>query len=105
MQKNIEEINKFSKKTLVVKIGEIFWCYLGINIGSEQNGAGINLIRPVIILSVFSDNFFLVAPMTSKKHIGDWYFKITFRDSYVILNQIRPIDIKRLIKIIGRVDG
>ena len=103
MQENDTNSINSLQKNIIVKRGEIFWCYLGINIGSEQNGAGRDLIRPVLIVSIFSNNFFLVAPMTSKKHEGNWYVKISFRDSYIILNQIRPVDEKRLIKIMGQV--
>lgn len=91
------------EKDLIVKPGEIFWCYLGINIGSEQNGSGIHKTRPVLIMNKFSESFFLVGPLTSKKHIGDWYVKISFNDSCLILNQVRPVDIKRLGVSVGHV--
>lgn len=87
---------KSNKEKLIVKTGEIFWCYLGINIGSEQNGRGLGKTRPVLIIHKFSETFLLAAPLTSKYHFGDWYIKLSFNDSFVILNQIRPIDIKRL---------
>jgi mRNA-degrading endonuclease toxin of MazEF toxin-antitoxin module len=87
---------KSNKENLIVKIGEIFWCYLGVNIGSEQNGSGPNKTRPVLVLYKFSETFFLIAPLTSKNHTGNWYVKISFNNSSVVLNQIRPVDIKRL---------
>jgi mRNA-degrading endonuclease toxin of MazEF toxin-antitoxin module len=92
----MENNYKSNKEKLIVKTGEIFWCYLGVNIGSEQNGRGLDKTRPVLIIYKFSETFLLVAPLTSKYHFGDWYTKISFNDSFVILNQIRPIDIKRL---------
>ena len=100
---NTDENGKDLQKTLAVKRGEIFWCYLGINVGSEQNGAGSKLTRPVVVIAIFSDRFFLVAPLTTKKHEGDWYLNIAFNDSCVILNQIRPVDIKRLRQGIGNI--
>lgn len=87
---------KSDKERLTVKTGEIFWCYLGINIGSEQNGRGLDKTRLVLIIHKFSETFLLAAPLTSKKRSSDWYIKISFNNSSVILNQIRPIDIKRL---------
>ncbi len=97
------ENNTEKQRHLTVKLGEIFWCYLGINIGSEQNGRGVDKTRPVLIMNKFSEKFFLVGPLTSKKHSGDWYVKIPFHDSSIILNQVRPIDIKRLGLSIGYV--
>jgi mRNA-degrading endonuclease toxin of MazEF toxin-antitoxin module len=43
----------------------------------------------------------LAAPLTTKKHTGNWYLKISLNDSYVILNQIRPIDIDRFRESMG----
>ncbi len=102
-ENNFNTENKFVSNNLSVGLGEIFWCYLGMNIGSEQNGAGYNLVRPIVIINIFSDNFFLVAPLTTKYHKGDWYVKISFNNSIVILNQVRPIDAKRLRNSIGMV--
>ncbi len=93
--------NKYPPKNPAVGRGEVFWCYLGMNIGSEQNGAGSDLMRPMLIINIFSENFFLAAPLTTKKHTGNWYIKVSLNDSYVILNQIRPIDIDRLRESIG----
>ncbi len=99
----MNENNTDKEKDLIVKLGEIFWCYLGVNVGSEQNGSGTDKTRPVLIINKFSEKFFLGAPLTSKKHKGDWYVKISFNDSCVILNQVRPIDIKRLIDKVGQI--
>ncbi len=99
----MENKYKSNKENLIVKTGEIFWCYLGVNVGSEQNGVGPDKIRPVLIINKFSEKFFLCGPLTSKKHTGNWYVKLSFNNSSVILNQIRPIDIKRLGKVIGHI--
>jgi mRNA-degrading endonuclease toxin of MazEF toxin-antitoxin module len=93
--------DKYPPKKLPIKRGEVFWCCLGMNIGSEQNGAGIDLMRPMLIIKIFSENFFLAAPLTTKKHTGNWYLKISLNDSYVILNKIRPIDIDRFRESMG----
>ncbi len=76
---------------------------LMINVGSEQNGACCNLVRPVVVINIFVDTFLLVAPLTTKYHKGDWYAKISFNNSIVILNQIRPIDSERLRNYIGMI--
>lgn len=49
-----------------LKSGIICWCYLGVNIGTEQDGRGDNFARPVLILSVLSSTQVLILPFTSK---------------------------------------
>ena len=79
---------------------ELWWCSLGINIGSEQNGKGAKYLRPVLILKKISPNTCLVVPLTTspKEHtlrinIG----KINGKNVKVIVTQIRVIDARRLV--------
>ena len=37
---------------------EVWWCSLGANIGTEQNGKGQNFTRPVLVLRKFSTSQF-----------------------------------------------
>lgn len=108
--KNFDEWNETKKKVnfkdrAPVRLGEIYWCNLGLNIGVEQDGREDNFQRPVIIIKKFSDQIVLVAPLTTKIHKGDWYFDIDILGvkQQVILNQIKPIDTKRLTKGIGEI--
>lgn len=82
-----------------VKTGEVFWCRLGLNIGVEQDGKGDNFMRPVVVLKKFSNQIVLILPLTTKNHTGDWYVDLVVEGKEVqgILNQIRPIDTKRLL--------
>lgn len=86
--------NKFYKEK------EIWWCDLGINVGFEQDGAGKDNERPVLILKGLSQNTCLIIPLTKslKQHkmrisVG----KINDKESSAIISQIRIIDTKRLI--------
>jgi mRNA-degrading endonuclease toxin of MazEF toxin-antitoxin module len=81
-----------------IRTGEIRWCRLGINIGKEQIGKGETFKRPVLILKKFSGDVFFGLPLTSKAHTGDWYFELTQKEryGYIILNQGRVLDRKRL---------
>jgi len=91
-------INKFFHQR------EVWWCYLGLNIGSEQNGGVVNFQRPVLILKKFNGGTLLVAPITSKTKKNIFYYSIS-PESQVILSQIRLISSKRLtrkISIISR---
>lgn len=82
------------------KKGEVYWCRLGVNIGIEMDGKGVEYLRPVIILKTFSRECLLVAPITTKNREGSWYYKIKIldEDRVVVLNQIRTIDSKRLVR-------
>ena len=108
--KNFDGWNEVKKKidqriSVPIKIGEICWCKFGLNIGREQNGNLIDYQRLVIIIKKFSTEFVLVAPLTTKIKKGDWYLDIEVlnQKGQVILNQIKPIDTKRILKIVGQV--
>ncbi len=104
MEKDFDKWNKLKKNidqsrpSIEIKEGEIRWCRFGLNIGHEIIGKGENFIRPVLILKKFSGDVFLGLPLTTKVHIGDWYYKIAHSDMdrFVILNQGRILDRKRL---------
>lgn len=108
--KDFDEWNNIKKKVedyhrAPVKLGEIYWCRIGLNIGVEQDGKGNNFMRPVIILKKFSNEIVLIVPLTTKNHKGDWYINLSIDDEKVqdILNQIRPIDTKRLLSSLGQI--
>jgi mRNA interferase MazF len=100
-KKSFDEWNKVKKQLdtkehiLNLKVGQVWWCKLGLNIGSEQNGSYLNFERPVLIIARFSVNTVLILPLSSNKKFGKYYFKIN-ENSTVILRQPRLIDIKRL---------
>jgi mRNA interferase MazF len=84
---------------------EVWWCALGVNIGSEQDGKNNGFERPALILKKISDELLLVAPFTSKL-IKNRYrvdVKSTGKDSQAMLSQFRTISSKRLLKRIGYV--
>ena len=78
--------------------GEIRWCRIGMNIGYEIFGKGAYFKRPVLIMKKYSANIFFGAPLTTKKHVGDWYYSLDHNGQtrYVVLNQARVFDVKRL---------
>jgi mRNA-degrading endonuclease toxin of MazEF toxin-antitoxin module len=85
-------------------VRQIWWCSLGINIGSEQNGTGIAFDRPVVILKGVSREACIVIPLTSssKRHatrvsVG----VIEGKNASALLSQIRVVDNKRFVRKIG----
>jgi mRNA-degrading endonuclease toxin of MazEF toxin-antitoxin module len=111
--KNFDEWNRVKKEidsiTTDIKPHkrEVWWASLGLNIGSEQDGRGDTFERPVLILTRLSNNTFYVAPLSTKcKHIV--FHKELQHDNvkgFVLLDQIKVIDKKRLKRKIGKVDA
>ncbi len=83
---------------------EIWFCFLGINIGFEQDGQGDKFLRPVVILKKFNNEVFWGVPLTKTRKEGKYYFKFLFnkkQQSIAIISQLRLIDAKRLLYKIG----
>jgi mRNA-degrading endonuclease toxin of MazEF toxin-antitoxin module len=81
---------------------EVWWCSLGVNIGSEQDGKNELFERPVLVLKRYNTDLILVLPITSAEKDNMYYVKIkSVMSSSVILSQIRSIDSKRLLRKVG----
>lgn len=102
------KIKLWTKKNKVVfKQGDIWWCSLGFNVGEEIFGKGEKFARPVLIFKKFTSNSFLGLPLTTHGKSGSWYVEVKFRNTkqYVLLNQARMLDKKRLISRFGVLGG
>lgn len=78
---------------------EIWFCYLGINIGFEQDGSGEDFQRPVLIIKKFNNEVCWVVPLSKTEKRNKYYFAFKFNDtitSVAILSQIRLLDTRRL---------
>jgi mRNA-degrading endonuclease toxin of MazEF toxin-antitoxin module len=90
-----------NKKPLHCSPRQIWWCSLGVNIGSEQDGTGSNYDRPFLVIKSFNSNTFWGVALTGHKRQGKYYFylgKIVDQEASIILSQIRLLDTKRLIE-------
>ena len=97
LKQNIR-IEKF-KQTVFCKVGDVWWCYIGQNVGHEQNGDSQNFRRPILIIKKFSSNTILIVPLTTSQENHRYRInipKINNRKSKIILSQMRVIDNKRL---------
>lgn len=86
---------------------ELWWCTLGVNVGSEQDGTGDNYDRPVLIIAGLSRQTCLIAPLTSSSEVHKMRIPIGIvqdANASVIISQIRVIDTKRLVYKIGFLD-
>ena len=78
---------------------EIWFCYLGANVGYEQDGLGIEFQRPIVIIRKFNNEICWVVPLSKTKKRGRYYFAFPFDDvtmSVAITSQIRLLDLMRL---------
>jgi len=70
-------------------------------------GSEIKKIRPCVIISPNEMNFnidtLIIAPMTTKSRKYPTRVKIN-ENSYIVLDQIRTVDKKRIIKKVGELD-
>ena len=93
-KKTIEDkpINHF------VREGDVWWCSIGINIGSEQDGKNEEFQRPVLVIRKFNEKIFLAIPFTSKPKDNGLYFNfIRNNQPYsILLSQVRLLSTKRL---------
>ncbi len=88
-------------------VGEVWWCYLGVNIGFEEDGTGFNSERPVVIIRGFSLEVCWVIPLSTSKKINPYYVHaglVENRPAFAMISQIRLIDTKRLINVITVMD-
>jgi len=86
---------------------EVWWCSLGVNIGSEQDGTGKNFDRPIVIIKGFNREIFFAVALTGKKKVGKYYCylgKIEDQDASAILSQAKVVDVKRLVRKMGTID-
>lgn len=88
------------------KENEIWWCYVGENIGIEVNGKSSKFTRPVLILKKYDRYSFFGLPLSTKSKTGTWYVPIYFLGipQIVVLSQSRVFDYRRLDRKMGELD-
>jgi mRNA interferase MazF len=94
-------------KPPLVSEGQIWWCHLGENIGTEISGKSQQFTRPVIICKKLSRYTFLVIPTSTQLKVGSWFVFFTHKKIEMVacLHQIRVIDYRRLQSLIGEMEG
>lgn len=98
---NVDEIPE--QKLPLFTEGEIWWCSIGENVGTEINGKSEYFTRPVLIFKKFGKESFFALPLSTKNRFGSWYSSITFENisQTVVLNQGRTLSARRLRSRIG----
>jgi mRNA interferase MazF len=112
MEKNFDIWNTLKKdlEKNPVKIfankRDIWWCSLGLNVGTELCGKNEFFERPILVIKVFNKDTLKVVPLTSKLKEGKYYFELDFNGikSYASFSQVKTISTKRLSRKISRLD-
>lgn len=94
------------KSNVLFKSGEMWWCRVGLNVGEEVFGKGLGFTRPILVFKKLTKNSFMGIPLTSQRKIGTWYVETTLNNTkrWVMLNQAKILDRKRLTNRIGTLD-
>lgn len=72
--------------------GEIWHCYMGINVGFEADGKENNFLRPVFVLKKFNQHTFWALPLTHTKKLSIYYHQLrNISLGYLNLSQLRII--------------
>lgn len=109
MKKDFDKWNILKKQTngehpRFYTVRETWWCRLGANIGTEQDGSGHALLRPVVIMRGFGATACLVVPLTTSAQTHSLRIPIGIvdgKEARANLLQIRVIDTRRLVEKIG----
>ena len=93
-----QEINR-RDMLLGFKVREVWFIYMGKNIGFEQDGKGEGFLRPVLVFKKFNKQLFWGIPLTKKDKKGAYYYTLPVMRGHtntLILSQLRLFDAKRL---------
>lgn len=105
----IKNFNAWNEKKKKLDIGErlaefhereVWWCSIGINIGSEQHSQTKDFSRPVLVIRKFTRDIFWGIPLTTK--IKPLHFRkcliIDGVENDILILQMRVYDRKRLVR-------
>ncbi len=94
-----------NQKPLFFTEREIWWCQLGVNTGSEQDGKGEFFERPVLVIKKINDHIGWVLPFSTKRRNDRYRFNIKDLRMQLILSQIRTVDSRRFLRRIDTIDN
>jgi mRNA interferase MazF len=112
MEKDFDNWNKLKKELeinqtkIFANVRDIWWCSIGLNVGTELCGKNEFFERPILVMKVFNKDTIKVVPLTSKEKSGKYFFELNFNGikSYASLSQIKTISTRRLSRKISRLD-
>ena len=87
------------------RVGEVWYCSIGINIGHEQDGKNQYFERPVLIIKKFYKEMMWVIPLTSKLKLNKYHYRFLYNgvEKTAILSQLCRVDVRRLQRVLFRI--
>lgn len=113
-EKNFEKWNYLKKSLDTLNTDKIFFyekevwfCSIGVNVGSEQDSRNKKYSRPVLVLKKCNRHTFIGIPLTSKKSNPPERISIKLNDkpSVAIISQVRLFDRNRMLRKYRTVDS
>ncbi len=99
-KKILDKREILNNKKNFIRVGEIRWVSIGVNIGKEIDGKGNSFSRPCLIYKKVANGLFLVIPITSK--IKDFYgylpISIKNKENTLCLLHMRSISENRILE-------
>lgn len=83
---------------------ETWWCAVGVNVGSEEDGKGKKYCRPVLIIKWVSDRTCFMVPLTTSTRthpLRPYIGVVDGRKAYAVVSQLRVVDQNRFVSRIG----
>lgn len=104
MHKDFDSWNEKKKKLdtldkhILFKEGDIWWCYVGLNVGDESCGKGETFRRPVLVIKKLSRRLFIGLPLSTQRKHGNWFDSLVVgnKRQYILLYQVRVLSSNRL---------
>ncbi len=109
MKKDFDRWNTVKEQTDVERprfytVREIWWCKLGVNIGTEQDGKGEWYDRPCVVIRGFGPEACLIIPLTTSTREHTLRVPVGLvegQEARANLSQIRVVDTRRLTRKVG----
>ena len=103
--KKKEQINNIAEAPLFHE-REIWFCHLGNNVGTEEDGSGKDFLRPILILRKYNKDALTVVPLTRRRKDTEHYYSFETSDgkSTAILSQTRLVDARRLSYLVSTIN-
>lgn len=100
-KKNLQNFRKQKN----FRVGEVWYCSIGINIGHEQDGKNQYFERPVLIIKKFYKEMMWVIPLTSKLKLNKYHYRFFYNgvEKTAILSQLCRVDVRRLQRVLFRI--
>lgn len=112
MQKDFDRWNDAKKRIDRIRFADyvhardVWWCSLGVNVGSEQDGGKDNFERPVLVLRKFNKETVLIVPLTGSPKRTPYHVIVRHAgiDYAAVISQLRLVSTKRLTRLLYQMD-